>query len=229
VDLCIATYEAPPELLMPRLPRGLELDTLEGAAFVSLVAFDFRDTRVLGIGWPGFRNFPELNLRFYVRSGDGKRGVVFVREYVPLRTVALIARSLYNEPYEYARMTSATRRGADDIEVSHEITAGGRTHSVRLRGGATASTPPEGSTEHFFKEHQWGFGRNPRGNPLYYEVHHPVWPVHPVLEHHIDVDWGLLYGQEWTVLQDAVPKSLILAAGSAVEVYPHALRTLRNV
>src|SRR5213075_3299402 len=72
------------DLLERRLPPGLELDTRDGRAFASLVAFDFLDTRVLGVPWPGYRDFTELNLRFYVHRGL-ERGVVFVREFVPHR------------------------------------------------------------------------------------------------------------------------------------------------
>src|SRR5262245_23022935 len=78
-NLFLATDAVPPALLRPRLAPGLDLDTRDGQAFVSLVAFDFLDTRVLGVPWPGYRNFPELNLRFYVRHG-GERGVMFIRE-----------------------------------------------------------------------------------------------------------------------------------------------------
>ncbi|HEX4590209.1 MAG TPA: DUF2071 domain-containing protein, partial [Gemmataceae bacterium] len=69
-NLFVANYPVPDRLLAPRLPPGLTLDRWEGSAYVSLVAFDFRDTRVLGIPWPGYRHFPEVNLRFYVRRGD---------------------------------------------------------------------------------------------------------------------------------------------------------------
>src|SRR5262245_57354345 len=89
--LFLANFSVSPELLRPRLHPDLELDTREGQAFVSLVAFRFLDTRVLGIGWPGYRNFAELNLRFYVRH-QGERGVVFVREFVPQRLTAWLAR-----------------------------------------------------------------------------------------------------------------------------------------
>jgi uncharacterized protein YqjF (DUF2071 family) len=78
-NVFLATFSVPPSLLLSRLPDGLDLDTRGGHAFASLVCFDFLDTRVLGIPWPGFRNFSEVNLRFYVRRGD-ERGVVFVRE-----------------------------------------------------------------------------------------------------------------------------------------------------
>src|SRR4051812_15030028 len=104
--LCLFTYSVPPALLEPRLPRGLVLDTRDGQAFVSLVAFAFHDTRVFGIPGPGYRRFSELNLRTYVRHGE-RRGVIFLREYVPLRLVAWVARTIYNEPYRIAPLSHA--------------------------------------------------------------------------------------------------------------------------
>ena len=65
---------------------------------------------VLGVPWPGYRNFPEINLRFYVRRGD-ERGVVFVREFVPQRLVAWLARVFYNEPYRAATMSTGRHDG----------------------------------------------------------------------------------------------------------------------
>src|SRR5437868_12171774 len=90
-NVFLATYAVPDDLLLPRLPPGLVLDRRAGQAFVSLVAFDFIDTRVFGIPWPGYRSFPEVNLRFYVRCGE-QRGVVFIRELVSPRLVAWLAR-----------------------------------------------------------------------------------------------------------------------------------------
>src|SRR5262245_33920212 len=90
--LAIVTYEVEPELLRARLPRGLELDERGGRVFASFVAFDFRGTRVLGWRVPGFVDFPEINLRFYVREtgGERRRGVCFLREYVRSRVVGLV-------------------------------------------------------------------------------------------------------------------------------------------
>src|SRR5690242_7349992 len=132
-NLFLATYAVPDELLTPRLPPGLALDRRDGRAFVSLVAFDFLDTRVLGVPWPGYRNFPEVNLRFYVRDGD-RRGVVFIREFVPSRLVAWLARRLYNEPYAALPMTSRVTDGPDTIAVEHRLTQGGRVHTIRASG-----------------------------------------------------------------------------------------------
>ena len=104
-NLCLFSYVVDDARLEPFLPPGLHLDRWKGNAVVSLVAFDFLNTKVMGIPWPGFREFPEINLRFYVTDGD-RRGVVFIREYVPRRFVAWLANTLYNEPYVAAPMSS---------------------------------------------------------------------------------------------------------------------------
>jgi len=220
-NLFLSTYAVPPALLAPRLPPGTTLDLRDGDAFVSLVAFEFLDTRVRGIAWPGYRNFAELNLRFYVRHGDD-RGVVFVREFVPQRLVAWLARTLYNEPYRAAPLT-ATRGGADGThEMTYELGWAGRAHVIEVSAEAATFRPPADSLEHFFKEHRWGFGTTRDGRLRRYEVDHPHWDIHRIRSARIDLDWSAVYGPEWSFLASAQPCSTVLAAGSPVSVSPAA-------
>ena len=218
-NIFLANYAVPHDLLLPRLPPGLELDLREGGAFVSLVAFDFLDTKVLGIPWPGYRDFSELNLRFYVRRGD-ERGVVFVREFVPKRLIVWLARGIYNEPYRSAPMTSSNCENDVSITIEHRLTLAGRANVLRVTGAKPAYRPDVSSQEHFFKEHQWGFNTDRRGRTVRYRVEHPIWDVFPVRDYTIDLDWEAVYGPEWRLLHDVAPISTILAVGSAVAVYP---------
>ncbi len=211
LDLLLVTWKVPDELLLPRLPRGLELDRLDGSAIVSLVAFDFRDTRVFGVPWPGFVNFPELNLRYYVRH-RGRRGVCFIREYVPNAVVAALASRLYNEPYS---STEYRKEGRD-----HVLVTGGRSHRICWTTSGELYTPDRSSTAHFIKEHELGFGQRRDGTPLAYRVDHPVWRVWPEVEHRLELDTGALYGSEWAFLSTASPASVVAAEGSAVSVFP---------
>jgi hypothetical protein len=96
----------------------------------------------------------------------------------------------------------------------------GRTHVIEVAGNKPAGRPPEDSEEHFFKEHRWGFGRDRRGRTSIYEVRHPVWEVYPVRSWSLDLDWAQVYGPQWEVLAREKPVSVLLAAGSAVSVYP---------
>ena len=100
--LAIVNFEVDPNVLEPLVPVGTELDYWNGRAFISLVGFLFLRTRVIGAAIPCHQDFEEVNLRFYVRrqASDGwRRAVVFIKEIVPRRAIALTARALYGERY----------------------------------------------------------------------------------------------------------------------------------
>ncbi len=218
-NLILANYTVPEELLRPLVPPGCELDRRQGQYWASLVGFQFLDTRVLGIGWPGFRNFPEWNLRFYV-THEGQRGVCFVREFVPSWLVATTARVIYNEPYRSARMTMDVQDEPETLTARYSLKWGGRHHTLTALGVKPALRPQPDSDEHWFKEHSWGFGTSHGARLIRYEVNHEEWDVYPIRSFTADLDWALLYGPEWGAMQSAKPVSVVLAAGSAVSVYP---------
>lgn len=223
-NLVLANFPVSDELATPLLPPGTVLDRFEGSAYVSLVAFEFFDTRVLGCAWPGYRNFLEWNLRVYAQW-DGRRGVVFVREFVPPRLVAWAARHLYNEPYLAAPMSHDVTLGHGLRTAEYRLSFGGREHRMRAAGDATPIVPVESSAEHFFKEQAWGYGRTRGGTTLSYRVHHPAWAVHPVRDFDMNVDWAVLYGEPWRVMNGTSPTSVVLCAGSEVAVFPYGTIT----
>lgn len=221
-NLLLVTWKVPDALLLPHLPPGVELDRYEGSALVSLVAFDFLNTRVFGVKWPGYTNFPELNLRFYIKAGN-KRGVAFIREYVPSRLVAAIARGIYNEPYVRAPYRKVTQSSKHE----HLLSVGGREHRIAWQVDGEPSLPAEDSLAHFLKEHDLGAGKNKSGETIFYEVSHPYWRTWKSVSPKFDVDFGLLYGDEWSFLGDEEPLSVIAAEGSEVKVHPAATNVPR--
>ncbi|MEZ6233225.1 MAG: DUF2071 domain-containing protein [Phycisphaerales bacterium] len=225
-NLLLVSYAVDDDALRPHLPAGLELDRFEGRAAVSLVAFDFLDTRVRGVRWPGLISFPEVNLRYYVRQPASdrhpeRRGVSFIRELVPKWLIAATARRLYNEPYVACPMRSSVEAGGT-VRMRHWFSLGGSEHTIEAEADAKAAIPPEGSPEHWFKEHQWGFGKDRRGRLLVYEVRHPHWETRGVRSFNVGVDFAKVYGEKWAILKDAEPVSVAWAVGSGIEVYPHA-------
>jgi len=67
----MANYEIDAEFVQRYVPAGCELDLFEGRAIITVVAFCFRKTRILGVPMPVYRNFPEINLRIYVKREVG--------------------------------------------------------------------------------------------------------------------------------------------------------------
>src|SRR5256885_16903496 len=99
--LAMLNFEVDPSPLASYLPRGTELDDESGRYYVSLVAFLFLDTHVLGLPAIFHQNFEEVNLRIYVRrkvGGEVRLDVVFIREMVRRFLVAETAELTYNEP-----------------------------------------------------------------------------------------------------------------------------------
>ncbi len=219
-NLIIVSYHAPSELLDPHVPDGLELDPIDGAPAVSLVAFQFLNTRVFGVPWPGFVNFPEWNLRFYVRTREPqpRRGVVFIREFVPSRFVSRVARQLYNEPYAAAPMRFAAHTDGPLSIARCEVRFNHADHTLEAIASSALTIPDSSSISHSIKEHRWGFGRTRAGRTLCYEVEHPVWRSHEQPDCRVRVNWSNLYGAEWAVMQGAAPFSTVLAEGSAITV-----------
>lgn len=212
------TYAVEPQLLEAHLPKGLELDRIDGNAFVSLVAFEFNQVKLKGLPIPFHQNFPEINLRFYVNF-NGKRGVVFIREFVPRYCVALVANRIYNEPYHSIQMvhSSATENG--NLYCQHQFQYRGRTFSIATQSSTQTFLPAESSMEHYFKEHDLGFGVDHSGNSLAYRVDHPIWEIYRDVQVRMDVDFGVLYGEKWNFLKDQKPLNTLLAKGSEVKVF----------
>lgn len=95
-------FVVPGDVIARLAPRGTEPDMFDGQAYVSIVGFMFRDTRLFEIRFPGHRQFEEVNLSYYVRRGmEGavRRGVVFIREIAPRPLVAATARWICNPAF----------------------------------------------------------------------------------------------------------------------------------
>lgn len=217
--LILLNYSVPDEILMPYLAPGLTLDQWQGRSYVSLVAFDFRDTNVFGRKWPGHTHFPEINLRFYVRDGE-RRGVQFIREIVPSRITAAVARYLYGEPYVSASILSEITMEPNRIDCRYRLTWQGKEYLIRARGRIPTMRPNEKTMEHFFKEHEWGFSRN----GSVYRVTHPVWEIHPIEAFSTTLDFRAVYGAPWSFLTGTTPESAVLAEGSEIKVFAAAKR-----
>ena len=224
-NLLMLNYEVDPELLRDRVPQGTEIDRRNGRTFVSLVGFQFLDTRLLGIGIPFHRNFPEVNLRFYVRhlAADGwHRGVVFLREIVPRPAVSLVARWVYNEQYvtlpmrHSVELPSARNDGRGAIRYSWKWAGAWCQLSATMHGEPSPLVPE--SEEEFITEHYWGYTRQRDGSTLEYAVEHPPWRVWRADESRFEGNIATLYGPEFASVLAGRPSSSLVADGSEIVV-----------
>lgn len=219
-NLLMFNYAVDPGVLQRFVPRGTELDAFEGRTYVSLVGFEFNHTRVAGVTIPFHRSFEEVNLRFYVRR-LGKRGVVFIRELVPKRAVAAVARIAFGENYSRVPMSHSIVAHPDSGIVEAEYTWGsgpGRC-SMRLEAEKPSFVPSADSLSQFITEHYWGYATQSNGGCLEYEVQHPRWLVRTAKAARFSGDAAPFYGSEFGELLALPPDSAFLAEGSPITVF----------
>jgi hypothetical protein len=114
------------------MPPGVEVDVIDGSAWVGLIGF-----RMVGAGLgqglpvPYFGSFTEINVRLYSRGPDGVRGVVFVTLDASRFAVVLAARAA-GIGYVWSRCTPTVVTGGRGRESYGYVVR-------RFRGQATSS------------------------------------------------------------------------------------------
>jgi len=223
--LVMLNYEIDPSVLVPLAPAGTVLDLWHDRALVSVIGFRFLNTRVLGLPVPLHRDFDEVNLRFYVRhtrpAGEARRGVVFVREFVPRAAIASLARLAYNEPYSAVPMRSTVPEVPVDApgRLTYEWQADEAWHRLAATATGVPLVPALGSEAAFITEHYWGYTRQRDGATVEYEVTHPVWRVWQAAEPTLAADLVGLYGPAFGDALSRPVVSALIAEGSAITVH----------
>jgi uncharacterized protein YqjF (DUF2071 family) len=220
--LAMLNYEIDPAVLQPFVPAGTELDSWQGTTYVSMVGFMFLRTRLRGRAIPFHTSFEEVNLRFYVRRQAGTeslRGVVFIKELVPLPAIAWTARLFYNENYVAVPMRHRNEWYGPNRKVTYAWTFAARENCLAVRTGGEPRLAAENSFEEYITEHYWGYARQRNGGTVEYQVEHPHWRLWPAREAVFLCDVEALYGRTFVPFLPETPASAFLAEGSPVTVY----------
>jgi len=213
--LVLLNWRVNEDLLVPLLPSGVELDRWDGDCWASLVGFQFLHMSVKGVPAFGYRDFPEINLRFYVKrqvNGETRRGVVFIREITPHLTVGWVARALYNEPY----ITMPMRQSVDESRALYQLQIDGQWQGLGVRTAGAWRDQDE--AELFITEHYWGYNTQRNGDAMEYQVEHPTWRARSIEPDCLDLDIEKLYGEQWAQALGTKPDSMVFAEGSGVTV-----------
>lgn len=223
--LAIANYVVDPVVLQKYVPCKTVLDVWQGKCYVSLVGFMFLNTKTMGMKIPFHVNFEEVNLRFYVRYKDGlnwKRGVVFIKELVPRMGITFVANTIFKEHYQTVPMNHSWKETDENFEIEYNWKFKNHHEVSRQKINVTAKKElteiPLDSEAEFITEHYWGYTKIKEDKTFEYEVKHPRWQFYEVTEHKIEIDFGLVYGDEFKILNQLQPSSVMLFEGSEVSV-----------
>lgn len=222
-NLVMLNYAVNPDLLARFVPCGTVLDSFENKTYLSLVGFQFCQTKLFGVlPVPFHTNFPEVNLRFYVRrseDGEERRGVVFIAEIVPRRAIATTARLLYQENYHYAAMKYRVDSEAPIRSAEFQWRVNGQWCRLAAQTRRNLSLPGARSLEEFITEHYWGYSARLDGRSLEYRVSHPQWQVASADVATFDGDVRHFYGDALAAVLQRIPESAFVAEGSPVTVF----------
>lgn len=220
--LVMLNFVVDPGLLLPLVPSGTDLDSWNDRTYLSVVGFLFLGSRLHGIPVPLHSRFEEINLRFYVkrRIPEGKRrGVVFIREFVPKRAVAAVARWMYGEPYSACPTDhDIVLEGGRKDRVEYRWKRSGVWNRVRADTLSPPALPAPGSEEEFITEHYWGYTALGGERCREYEVRHEPWKVRRARGTLI-CDVGAVYGHRFVDALGGEPSSAFVAEGSEVTVH----------
>jgi len=182
-DLLFAHWPIPAAKLESLLPDWLEADTLQGSAWLGAVPFWLDRIKIRGVPpIPGLRNFPDLNLRTYVRDRfTGTPGIYFFSVDSNNLLAIAAAHAVYRLPYFLAEMHLERRSEREFAFYSRRrFSRQPVIFKARYRGLGPSRRLVEvrsGSFEHFMSERPCVFSVNRAGQPIRANLHHVPWPL----------------------------------------------------
>lgn len=220
-NIVMVNYEIAPDILSKYLPNGVTVDLFEGKAYISLVGFMFKNTKIFNVPMFKLGTFEEINLRFYVsrKVGDETRcGVVFINETVPYKAVAWLANALYKEHYTTIATRHNWNNSANLKEIKYEWLVNKKWNSIDLSSSTEKRVLEKNSFESFIFENYYGYTKINNSITEEYQIVHPSWFVNDIQAYKIDCDFEIMYGKDFAVLDKTQPASIFLAEGSAVAI-----------
>lgn len=160
-----------PAVLQARLPAGLTVDTHDGAAWVGLTPFHLQGLRAAFLPpLPGLADFPETNLRTYVRGAAGP-GIWFFSLEAASAAAVVGARLTYGLPYHWATMQVQ----AEGTRVQYRSSRKDAETAITIDHGEALARPD--ALLIFLTERYRLYSRF-WGALATAPVEHPPWPLH---------------------------------------------------
>jgi uncharacterized protein YqjF (DUF2071 family) len=187
-ELTFLHWRYPAPQVQRLLPKGLEVETIDGTAWVGLVPFFLRVGLPHLPSVPWLSRFPETNVRTYVRSGDGQRGIWFFSLDAARLGAVIAARATYRIPYFWARMR-IERSGSTIRYESRRRWPGPR--GARSAAVVEIDEPYAAADltelDHFLTA-RWALYSAPWTGLHIARAAHEPWPLHRARATHVDDD-----------------------------------------
>ncbi len=171
-EVLLFHWPVDPELVKELLPDYLELDTIKGKAYLSIVGFTVKNFRTALVPLPFISSFGEINIRTYV-THQGIKGIYFFSLHTEKLLAVWGAQLLYQLPYRKAEI------------IQEKGFLYGHNHSPPFLNVCVNYTPEPGRIEKNTLD-KWlterhAFYQEVTGNLYRCDIHHKEWPLQRVI------------------------------------------------
>jgi len=177
-ELTFLHWDFDPDAVQRLLPAGLTVETMEGRAWVGLVPFFLRVglPRVPSVPW--LSRFAETNVRTYVRSADGARGIWFFSLDAARLGAVATARATYRLPYFWSEMSIARSPTTISYRCRRRWPGPRGARSEALIEIGDPFRPEELTELDHFLTARWALFSAPRSGLRHALAVHEPWPLH---------------------------------------------------
>jgi uncharacterized protein YqjF (DUF2071 family) len=178
-----------PAAVQRRLPRGLQVETIGGRAWVGLLPFRMERVRPPGLPpAPWLSHFPETNVRTYVRGPDGQSAIWFFSLDASRLPAVAGGRAGYGLPYFWSRMDVEP----DGTRVRYRGRRrwpgpSGAGYRVTVEPGAPFGPDEPGRLDHFLTA-RYVLYTSLAGRLAQAHAEHRPWPLHRAEVVEVDQD-----------------------------------------
>jgi uncharacterized protein len=161
-----------PDVVKRMLPAGLELDTISGYAWLSVVVFTITNTRTHLLPFiPMLPTFNEFNLRTYVRCNNIP-GIYFIHIKASSQSAVLMNRVMTKLRYQHANI-----RKTPPCHYFMTAEKGSNMLDIDFNPGRFFNAVP--ALDRWLTERYCCYQED--GARIYrYNIHHPAWPLYEV-------------------------------------------------
>ena len=175
-------WQVPFESLRSVVPHKLNLDSFEGAVYVSIVAFTMQKIRRKN--FPSVKyisDFDEINVRTYI-DNDNRKGVYFLNIEAGNHLSAIISKTLSGLPYEKSNIKRTTK-----TYTSHNVQ---KDFHLDTEFETKKSQAEKSALDNWLTERYCLY--LDKGTLIYrYDIHHKEWEINDVEITRLDVNYRI--------------------------------------
>ena len=168
------------ESIQPFLPKELELDSIHGKTWVSLVAFNMNHIGIRSLPrLPHISDFHEINIRVYIVC-NGKPSVYFLNMEGSKRSSCKVLKTMSKFPYQHSKMKRT--------EFSYESKNKKNTDSFYMEYRLGNKPVIKDDTDVWLTE-RYAVFQDYKGQIIEYDVHHVEWPMQAISIKKLELDY----------------------------------------